>query len=418
MKPTVVGINYRTAPLEAREQVALVGDVLREAHQELAERTGQAVILSTCNRTEFYTLTENPEQGLSAVAHLLEGAYGVRFSDLASSFYTYHHDAAARHLFRVGSSLDSMILGESEILGQVREAFGAAVAAKTVRNPLSRLFHQALRVSKRARQETEIGRNALSVSYACVDLARRTLGDLRGLKALVVGSGEAGKLAAKALSNTGVAHLAVTNRTFAGAEALAQELGGRALPFEGLEKALTDADIVVSCTGAPTHIITQDLVAQAMQGRNGRQLFLLDIAVPRDVDPVVAQVPGVHLSDIDDLEALARSNRQRREREAQRVEIMVEEEVQRYLEWWNLQSTVPAIAAVQRQAEGVRQREVARALRRLRHLAPEDQETVEAMSRALVKKLLHAPITTLKAQRDPRHAEVLRELFDLDQEEG
>ena len=304
MRPTVVGISYRTAPVEAREQVALADEALRLAHRRLAEQAGQAVILSTCNRTEFYTLTDEPERAREAVAQLLREDAGVDYKALESYFYTHHQEDAARHLFRVACSLDSMILGESEVLRQVRESFATASEAGTVRAPLTRLFHQALRVGKRARNETDIGRNALSVSYACVELARRTVGDLRGLRALVVGTGEAGKLAAKALHRAGVGRLTVTNRSLGPAEELAALLGGEVAPLERLASAMAEVDIVVSCTGAPTYVLTQDQVAQAMRGRDGRPLFLLDIAVPRDVAPQVATVPGVRLADIDDLEVL------------------------------------------------------------------------------------------------------------------
>ena len=418
MRPTVVGISYRTAPVEAREQVALADEALRLAHRRLAEQTGQAVILSTCNRTEFYTLTDSPDDAREAVAQLLRDDAGVDYDALESYFYAYHQEDAARHLFRVACSLDSMILGESEVLRQVREAFAAATEAGTVRAPLTRLFHQALRVGKRARTETEIGRNALSVSYACVELARRTLGDLRGLRALVVGTGEAGKLAARALHRAGVGRLTVTNRSPGPAEELAALLGGEVTPLDRLASTLAEADIVVSCTGAPTYMLTQDQVGQAMHERAGRPLFLLDIAVPRDIAPQVASVPGVRLADIDDLEGLARSNREKREMEVGQVEAIVEEEVVLFREWWNVQDALPTVAALEREAENLRRQETVRALRRLRHLSPEDKAAVEAMSRALVRKLFHKPFTTLKSQRNPMHREALEELFGLNGDAG
>jgi glutamyl-tRNA reductase len=417
VRATVVGVNFRTAPLEAREQLVVAGDLLRDAHRALAQRTGQAVILSTCNRTEFYTLIDDPGQALAAMGEVLEEASGISPSDLLPLTFVYQHDDAARHLFRVACSLDSQILGESEILGQVREAFGTAVAAKTVVNPLSRLFHHALRVGKRARSETEIGRNALSVSYACVELARRTLGDLRGLSALVLGTGEAGVLAAKALLSVGVARLVVTNRSFERAGQLAQELGGEAIPFEELEDALRDADVVVSGTGASAFVVTPEMVRRAMEGRGGRPLFVIDIAVPRDVDPAVAGLPGVTLANIDDLDAVAEANRRHRQREADLVEGIIDEEVGRFLDWWGALGAVPVIKALESQADEVRRREVAKALRRLKQLSQEDRETVEAMSRALVNKLLHNPITVVKAQRNPQHLRALQELFRLHEEE-
>ncbi len=415
MKATVVGVNHRTAPLGAREQFVVAGDLLRDAHRALAERTGQAVILSTCNRTEFYTLVDDSRLAVQAMADVLSASSGADTSALLPVAYVYEHDAAARHLFRVACSLDSQILGESEILGQVRDAFGTAVAAGTVRNPLSRLFHHALRVGKRARAETDIGRNALSVSYACVELARRALGDLRGLSALAVGTGEAGVMAAKALLSVGVSRLTVTNRTFQRAEDAARQLGAAALPFQEMEAALVEADVVVSSTGASSYVLTTQLAYRALAARAGRPLFILDIAVPRDVDPDVGRMPNVTLVNIDDLEAVAEVNRQRRLGEALRVEEIVDGEVHRFLDWWGSLGAVPLVKALRQQADQVREREVAKALRRMRHLAPEDQATIEAMSRALMTRLLHDPITTVRAQRNPQHLRALQELFHLPQ---
>ena len=415
MKATVVGVNHRTAPLGAREQFVVAGDLLRDAHRALAERTGQAVILSTCNRTEFYTLVDDSRLAVQAMADVLSASSGADTSALLPVAYVYEHDAAARHLFRVACSLDSQILGESEILGQVRDAFGTAVAAGTVRNPLSRLFHHALRVGKRARAETDIGRNALSVSYACVELARRALGDLRGLSALAVGTGEAGVMAAKALLSVGVSRLTVTNRTFQRAEDAARQIGAAALPFQEMEAALVEADVVVSSTGASSYVLTTQLARRALAARAGRPLFILDIAVPRDVDPDVGRMPNVTLVNIDDLEAVAEVNRQRR---LGRPCAWRRSSTERCIASWTgggSLGAVPLVKALRQQADQVRQREVAKALRRMRHLAPEDQATIEAMSRALMTRLLHDPITTVRAQRNPQHLRALQELFHLPQ---
>lgn len=415
MKLAVVGINHRTAPLEVLEQLAVVGTDLEGADKRLAARTGQAVVLHTCNRTEFYTIAEDTKAAEEAVSEFLEEKYGILYASLAPYVYSYFHTDAVNHLFRVTCSLDSMILGESEVLGQVREAFGAAVAAKSASTPITRVFHQALRVGKRARHETAIGQNALSVSYAFVELAKRTLGDLTGAKALVVGAGEAGRLASVALRNVGVEHLTVMNRTHERATELASELdGAHVLPLDDLQAALGDSDIVIACTGSPEYVITQDAVSRAIADRVGRPLFLLDLAVPRDVDPAIKDLESVYLADISDLDAVADVNRQSREQEAEHVELIIEEEVRRFQSWWDELRIVPTLADLRRQSESLRERELARTLKRLQHLSSEDQEIITSLSKSLVNKLLHNPVTRLKGEGKPEDIQSLRWLFRLD----
>ena len=274
-------------------------------------------MLHTCNRTEFYTLAEDVEDAREAAARTL-AAYGIGYDDVSPYVYVHHHDAAARHLFRVSCSLDSMILGESEVLGQVREAFGAAVAAKTAHSPLTHAFHQALRVGKRGAARHGHRAAAQSVSYAFVELARRTLGRLDGAHGLVVGAGEAGRLAALALQNAGIGRLTVMNRTPHRAAELAEDLGGaEVLPLDELQTALATHDVVISATGSLDFVVTRTDVAGVARG--GRPLLLLDAALPRDVDPAVRDVAGVTLADMSDLDRVAEVNRQRRKQEAARV---------------------------------------------------------------------------------------------------
>ena len=415
MKLAVVGVNHRTAPLEALERLAVVGEDLQGTNRRLAERTGHAVVLHTCNRTEFYTLAEDLEEARADARQLL-GEYGIPYDSVAPYVYAHEHAAAARHLFRVACSLDSLILGESEVLGQVREAFGSAVAAKTAISPLTHAFHQALRVGKRARNETEIGRNAQSVSYAFVELARRTLGRLDDAKALVVGAGEAGRLAALALQNAGIGRLTVMNRTPHRAAELASDLGGAdVLPLESLPEALAGSDVVISCTGSQSYVVTQRDVSAAVGIRGGRPLLLLDAALPRDVDPAVRGVVGVSVADMGDLDRVAEVNRQRRQQEATHVEAIVEEEVTKFVDWWDSLRVVPTLVELREQVETLRERELGRALRRLGHLSVEDQETVSALTRALVNKLLHHPVTRVKDEGRPEDIQTLRWLFRLDE---
>ncbi|MBI4337901.1 MAG: glutamyl-tRNA reductase [Chloroflexi bacterium] len=416
MKLLVVGLSHQTAPLEVRERAAVPAQRLPEAVAKLGGLLGQAVLLSTCNRTECYTLTDTPDQTATAIGRFLAKLADEPLFFLDQSLYRHQHSKAVRHLFRVAAGLDSQIVGESEVLGQIRAAFSAAVGAGAVRHPLSRAFHCALRAGKRVRRETEIGRHPLSVSGACVELARRTLGDLGQRHALVVGAGEAGTLAARALRSSGIGGLVVTSRTYDHALTLAEELRCQAVPFEELDTALGEAEIVVTAAGTPRYILTPERLVTARNGHRGDPLLLLDIALPRDVDPRMGELPNVVLRDMDDLEAVAETNRALRQQEVQQAEAIVEEETADFLAWWDSLKVVPTIAALHRKALGIQQREMAKAHRHLNNLSPEQQAVVAAMSRALVKKLLHEPITALKHTPDPQHLEMVRSLFGLPQE--
>lgn len=412
VRPVVLGVSHHTAPLEVRERLAVPLDNLPEALALMHGALGQAVILSTCNRTEFYTLVHNGAPQAEWTP-FLEGLYPLEAASNQRYFYHHEGDGAARHLFRVAAGLDSMLVGESQVLGQVRTAYSVAVSARTVHNPLSRLFHEALRVGKRARTETRLSRNELSVSSAAVRLARQAVGPLAGRHALVIGAGEAGRLAARALAQAGVNKLTVTNRTASRAEMLARELGGTVAPYQELPVALAQADIVVSATEAPDTVLTRDILEQARSGHSTRTLAVLDIAIPRDVDPDVRELPYVVLFDLDDLNGVAEVHRQEQLEEAAQAEAIVDEEVSRFRAWWQTLDVVPTVASLRQRAEDIRRGELTRVLRRLRSLDDEQRAAVDAMSRALVKKLLHEPIATLKEQNDPRHVQALRELFRL-----
>ena len=410
-----VGLNHRTAPLQVRDRVAISREELEGAQRALRDRLGQGVILSTCNRLEVYSVAQSTESGAQGLVEYLTSYHAMGHQELAPYLYVHDHEAAVRHLYRVASGLDSMILGEAEILGQVRHAFAVATQQGLTDGTLLRLFHQALHVGKRSRTETRIGRNALSVSRAGVELARRAFHDLAGKCVLVIGLGEAGKLAARALADAGAREISVANRTYKRALEAAVELGGVAVPFERLGDALEAADILVTSTDAPGYLLTPEMIAQARDHAE-RTLFIIDIAVPRDVDPNVGDLPGVHLYDIDDLESVSETNRRERAREARKVEAIVDGEVDRFMEWLSSLDTVPTVAALRKRAEAIRAREVARLLKRLPDLLDEERQPLEAFSRALVRKILHDPITNLKRNRQPEQGNVVRELFNLDDE--
>ena len=414
MKVYALGLNHRTAPLDVRELVAVSPETLPQATAVLKDRLGQGLILSTCNRTEIYTLDDGHGSPEEEIGRLFTTLFNVPWQSISPYVYSLDHREAVHHLFRVAAGLDSMIIGESQILGQVRDAYSATIAEGAATGPFSKLFHEALRVGKRARRETGIGQNALSVSYAAVGLARGVLGDLSGRNVLVVGLGEAGALVAQALSNSGAGNVMVTNRTHDRAHGLALELGGVAFPFDRLEEALPDADIVITCTGSPNYILDHATLARAVEQRANGPLCIIDIAVPRDVEPSAAALQGLRLYDIDDLDSISEANREERLREAEKVEALVEEAVERFVEWWDGLSSLPTISALGQKAEDMRRQEVARALQHLPGLTADQQRLVEAMSRALVKKLLHDPVDVLRSKESPADLASVRRLFRLD----
>ena len=411
---TVVGLNHQTSPVEEREQLAFSSEEMAAAVARLGEALGGAVLLSTCNRTEIYaTLTGGPSNTALLIS-MLNGVKGTAID--TSRFYAYQHAEAARHLFRVSAGIDSMVLGESQILGQVREAMSAATQAGTLNGTLSRLFHSAISAGKRARTETHIGRHAVSVGSATVTLARNRLGDLASKTVLVISAGSMGKLAARALAETGGAQIVVANRTLQRARELAAEMGraAGAVALSDLSGALAGADIVISGTAADGFIVGPRDVQPVMAGRNGRGLLFIDIAVPRDINPAVGEIAGVHLFDIDDIEAVTASGMNGRQHEVERVEAIIEEEVSAFLDWWRSLDAVPVIAALRERADAIRRKEVERTLARLSDLDEESRQRIEAMTAAIVKKMLDRPIARLKDGVDKGlYMEALEDLFDL-----
>ncbi|MBI2304170.1 MAG: glutamyl-tRNA reductase [Chloroflexi bacterium] len=410
-----VGMNHKTAPLEVREKVALGSGQLEEALGILPRFLPQGVILSTCNRTEVYTISDGRGEGRRQIQRFLSRYHQASQRELAPFLFCYQEEEAIRHLFQVACGMDSMVFGEAQILGQVRQALAAAAAADACGPHLSRLFQAALRAGRLARAQTGIGHNSVSVSSIGVALARQTLGGLDGCTALVISAGETGTLTAKNLVDGGVSQVLVTSRTYERACQLAHRWEGRAVPFEDLEEALEAADIVITSTGAKGHILGPQEVGTAMRNRRTRPLFVLDIAVPRDVDPLVATIDNVFLYDIDDLQAISETNLKVRQREAEKAQPILEREVARFMRWWNSRGAVPTIVTLRRWAETVRSSEVEKTLSRLDRLSPQEQERIAAMSRSLVNKLLHTPTRRLKEGRG-KTLPIARELFALEED--
>jgi glutamyl-tRNA reductase len=406
-----LGISHRTSPLEIRESIAFTKDELPEALLSLKDTIGDVVIVSTCNRTEFYSTGIDPRIIEQSLTDFLAQRFPWREEELSSCLYFYEQEDAIKHLFRVTSGLDSLILGESQILGQVREAYSASVTQGCAKGIIAKVFHHALRVGKRAHRETGIGDNTLSISSAAVETARQTLGDITQSRVMIVGAGQAGKLVARALKDRGVHQMVMVNRTLKRAQDVAQELGGEAKSFESLDDLLGTVDIVVSSTDSPDTVLSQEMVARASAKRNGSPLLVVDIAVPRDADPAIGKLPGVTLLDMDDLEEVSQVHRQKREEEAAQVEDIIEEEVSNFQEWWDSRRVVPGIAQLRDHAEYLRQQEISKTLKKMPHLSGDDIAHIEVLSRAIVKKLLHHPIAAIK--EDPSYLETTQKLFNL-----
>jgi glutamyl-tRNA reductase len=348
------------------------------------------------------------------VEEFLSELADMSVSELSPHLYAFQQEMAVSHLFRIASGLESMILGEYEVLGQVRQALQDAESTGLISLPLLNLFQQAVRVGRRARLETGISRNSVSVSSVAIDLAKKTFGDLSNCKVLVISAGEASKLAVKALVKHGISQLIVTSRSYEKALALASAHGGKAIPFHHLKEPLIEADILISSSGAPHFILEPSVVAEAMQSRPHRPLVLIDIAVPRDIDPRVKDIENVYLYDIDDLETVSGSNRRQREKEKEKVMTIIDAEVAKFMPWWHSLDAVPTITALVSKAERIRRTQLTRTLSRMQ-MSDEDRAAIDAMTQTIIKKILHDPIRYLRNsdQRD-NYIQAVQDLFDLD----
>jgi glutamyl-tRNA reductase len=421
MHLTLVGLSHKTAPIEIREKLTFPAHRQADALASLTatSEVAEAVILSTCNRTEIYALTANDASGESVVDFLAE-YHGLERHELARYLYHAQGEAAVRHLFRVVASLDSMVLGEAQILHQVKEAYEAAFDNGACGRVFNKLFRQSFEVGKRVRTETEIGENAVSISYAAVELAKKVFDTLEGRTILVVGAGKMSELTAKHLVSRGVHSVLVANRTYERAVELAERFEGEAIRYDDLFDRMRDADIVISSTAASHFVIHKADVASAMRGRGGRPLFLIDIAVPRDIDPEANNLSNVFLYDIDDLNGVVESNLEERMREARRAETIIEEEITEFDAWLDSMEVVPTVAAMRAKAEAMRQEELGKALKRLGGLSEKEIKTVEALSEAIVNKMLHGPTARLKVVAAEKegyvYVEAARRLWGLDDE--
>ncbi|HRW38667.1 MAG: glutamyl-tRNA reductase [Acidimicrobiales bacterium] len=420
MSVVVIGLNHRTMPLDLFERMTVDGARLPKALHDLHARDhiGEVVVLSTCNRTEVYAIAERFHGAYADVRNFLAELAFVAPDEFADHLYVHYDAEAIRHLFSVSAGLDSAVIGEAEILGQVRTAWERAGEEGTAGPVLNLLFRHALETGKRARTDTGIARGTASVSHAAVEMAAERLGDLAGAKVLIMGAGEMAEGMATALQGAGVADVQVANRTWRKARALADRIGGAAVRLSDLSTALTEIDLLLTSTGATVPVVEHDDFAPVMAERAGRPLLIVDIAVPRDVDPAVAQLPGVTLLNIDDLRRFAQAGVERRSHELAAVESIIDEELGRFRSAASARGAAPLVASLHRWADEVREAELHRFAGRLEGLDDRQREAVEALAKGLVAKLLHQPTVTLKdtagSATGERLADATRQLFDLD----
>ncbi len=419
MRLLVTGLNHRTAPVEVREKLAFSEAALALALDRLRVQPGfiEGMILSTCNRVEIAVTADESVDPQGCMEQFLSECRDVPRAWIAP--YLYHHtdNDAIRHLFRVASSLDSMIVGEPQILGQLKAAYAVAKEHGSVNGFLDMVVSRAFNVAKRVRSETEIGQNAVSVSFAAVELAREIFGSLNGRKVLLIGAGKMSELSARHLRRSGAGEILVTNRTRSRAEEMAEVFQGRIIDYEGFTNSLAEVDIVIASSGAPHYILSKDQMKRVIGTRRNRPMFLIDIAVPRNIDPAVNELDNVFLYDIDDMQKVVERNIEGRRKIAEQAEEIIAEEVERMVLRLKAREITPTIVTLQEQLEQWRSHEIERFRGKLGVLTPQQEEAIEAMTRGLVNKIAHGPIAELRKQstspESPQVVSVIRRVFRL-----
>jgi glutamyl-tRNA reductase len=425
MELFVLGLNHDTASISLRERLFFPERELPKALDALGEvsELAERMILTTCNRVEVYGVAEGPlSQTVESVVARLGRHRSLDPAQFDGAFYTHTAAAAARHVFRVASSLESMVLGEPQILGQVKSAYSIARAERSTGIVLNNLLEQAFHVAKRVRTETGIASVPVSIASVAVDLARKIFGDLAGRTVLILGAGEMAELALRHLMDDGVQSILVANRTYERAVALAEQFRGRAVTYDSFQQEMLKADIVISATSAPHLILKKEDVQKIIQERRHQPIFLIDIADPRDIDAACNEVDNVYLYNIDDLQSVAAANQKERRREAERAVPIVEREVELFLAWLRGLDVVPTIVSLRNRMEEIREAELRKAMNRLGDLTPEQRETITSLTTAMVNKILHQPMSELRRravhQDGHLYSTVLRRLFGLEEKDG
>jgi len=423
MSIIVVGLSHKTAPIEVREKLNFPENTLPDALRKLMTYDGvrESMIVSTCNRVEIYASVPDSAKGIDRIKQFISDYHGLDRNALEQALYVYPDAQGVRHTFRVASSLDSMVLGEAQILGQLKDAFDIALKTKTTSTILNKLIKKSISVAKRVRTDTRLAEGAVSISSAAVELAKKIFGELEGKHVMLLGAGEMAELAAQHLLGNGVKNIMVANRTFERAEDLAKEFKGDAIRFEHFPDALVMVDILICATGAPHYVVSREMIAKALKERRNKPIFMIDISNPRNIAPDVDKVDNVYLYDIDDLQSKVDVNTEGRAREARKAEEIVTQEVETYLQWERTLDAVPTIVDLREKLEDMRRRELEKTLGGLSGITEEQKRAIDIMSQSLVNKLLHAPLVVLKqAASTPGEGDqtiaLARRLFNLDKE--
>ena len=416
----IVGVNHKTTPVEIRERLAFssqnIEDSLERLHgyPEIVEN----IIIFTCNRVEINARVNNIEKGIERLKKFICDYHQVPLEELENYFYCFRNQQTIEHLFRVSSSLDSMVIGEPQILGQVKEAFSQAKNHRSTGQILNQLFEKAFNVAKKIREETGIAESAVSISYSAVELAKKIFEDLENHTIMLIGTGEMAELAARHLISYGVKTVYVASRTYERAANLAKELNGCAMDFADFKKEMHKADIIISSTGSPKFILHKEAVQEAIHQRKNKPMFFIDIAVPRDIAPDVNDLENVYLYDIDDLQSVVDANLKEREKEAEIAMDIIQNEVSKFINWISALDAVPTIVSLRREAEKIRAKEIEKTLSKMDHLSHEDKEALHSMTNSIVNKILHKPTVNLKkkvlSSEGHTYLKAIRHLFHLD----
>jgi len=383
------------------------------------ENISECLILSTCNRVEIYAIVDQSEIGIARIKDFLHSYQTtLPLESISQHLYIHKNEAAVKHLFRVAASLDSMVVGEPQILGQVKDAFDTALLNKTTGVILNKLFKKAISVAKRVRTETRIAENAVSISYAAVELAKKIFSSLRDKRGMLVGAGEMGELAANYLVSSGIQEIVVSTRNYDRALNLAQTYNGRAVRFENFLEEMGRSDVVICSTGAPDYVIRSEHMQDIIHKRKNRPIFLIDISVPRNIDPAINKIDNVFLYDIDDMHAVVEANRRTRKEEADKGEQIIVEEVETFSKWFKSLEVVPAIVALREKVEDIRRKELERVTDKLRTLSPEEMAAVEGLTNTIISKILHGPLVALKSEANSSngllYVETIKKIFNLE----
>jgi len=421
MKVLVIGVNHKTANVEVREKLAFNGPKLEEGVFGLRKipEVREAAVLSTCNRVELYLCVNKTADAADKIKDFLAGFHGLARQDIEKSLFVHSGEEAIRHIFRVSSSLDSMVVGEPQILGQIKDTFDFALTKKTTGVLLNKLMKKAISTAKRVRTETRIAENAVSISFAAVELAKKIFTNLTGKSFMLLGAGEMAELAARHLLNNGVQNVMVVNRTYDRGCELASEFGGKAVRFEDFLMELVHADIIICSTGAPTYVLHKDQMHKVMKERKHRPVFIIDISVPRNIDPEINKLDNVYLYDVDDLQEVVDTNIHGRRVEAEKAEMIVNEEVEKFIRWMSSLDSVPTIVALRQKADEIKAEEVEKLKGKFPDLDEDKMKAVEYMATAIINKLIHPPTVALKEDTEDRDELIamIKKLYGINGEE-